>query len=77
MHRLSFPVALALAPETAAACFPPTMRVVPSATADAGRMVPPPHSGARAAPERRGGTAAGQRRWAGVPHIGARSGGGR
>jgi hypothetical protein len=75
MHRLPFPVAMALLPAPAAVSFPPTMRVVPSATTDEGSMVPPPHSGAAAAPERRGGTAA-RRRWAGALRLGARHGGG-
>jgi hypothetical protein len=75
MHRLSFPVAMALAPLPAAASVPPTMRVIRSPATGAGRMVPPPHSGAAAAPERRGGTAV-KRRWAGALRLGARHGGG-
>ena len=52
--------------------FPPTMRVAPSASADGGCMIPPPHSGAdAAAPERRGGIAV-ERRWAGALRLGAR-----
>ena len=60
-----------VAPPTASP-FPPTMRVAPSASADGGCMIPPPHSGAdAAAPERRGGIAV-ERRWAGALRLGAR-----
>jgi hypothetical protein len=53
--------------------FPPTVHVASPPGGEASGMAPPPHSGAVAAPERRGGAAV-ERRWAGALRLGARVG---
>ena len=53
--------------------FPPTVHTALPSQGVVRRMVSPPHSGAAAAPERRGGTAV-ERRWAGALRLGARYG---
>ena len=63
----------AQADATGAIPFPPTMHRSPSARGRGTCLVPPPHSGDIAAPERRGGAAA-RRRWAGALRLGARHG---